>query len=112
MFEHFRITSKSHPKLWALVKKAIPEYRKRSATVYHTENISLTGRYWDGGSLSEYIKLGIDGSVSSVPRRNDFPFTAPDPEIDLTDGTIYVETGTFCGKPRVANIWMFPSEDQ
>lgn len=107
MFE--TITKKSHPKEWAIIKKALPNYRKRTATIAITDKVSLYGRYWDGGSRTTwYIIRG--NSVEQVQSRNDYPFTAPDQEVDLTnpkDGTVVmvVSSGTFCGKPATATLY-------
>ena len=100
------ITKKSHPKEWALITKAFPHYRKRKAVLVETESTSLTGRYWDDGSISRYAIITMPiGTVLQKANRNDFPFTAADTEVDLTDGTQVVQCGIFCGKQGLAYLY-------
>lgn len=99
-----RITKKSHPKTWALLTRTLHNYRKRSATLHIQDDVSLTGRFWDGGSKTDWI-LTKNGTTQTVAPRNDFPFTTPDKDVDLTDGTIAISTGTFCGKSATASIY-------
>ena len=104
MYNTINITKQSHPKEWALITKAFPSYRRRKAVMIETESTSLTGRYWDDGSISYYAVItGTDQSIRS--NRQDFPFTAPDEVIDLTDGTQVVQCGIFCGKPGLAYLY-------
>jgi hypothetical protein len=109
------ITKKSHPKEWALIMLACPGYRKRSAILTETDNVELNGRYWDGGSMSNYwILSGVDGpsvSVDAVGRRNDYPFTGPEREVDLTTGTQVVQCGVFCGRSGYAYLYRKPEEE-
>ena len=113
MFE--KITKKTHPREWAIILKALPSYRKRSAYLSFQDKVSLSGRYWDGGSRTVWHI--ITGSlVNQVPSRSDFPFTAPpDTEIDLAnpnDGAkvMVISSGTFCGKPSTAHLYLSESK--
>jgi len=105
-----KITQKSHPKEWAIIKKVLPNYRKRSAYIHRQSSVSLYGRYWDGGSRTVwYIVRG--SLVEIAPSRNDSPLTAPDIEINLdnqNDGVtvMVVSSGTFCGKPATASLYL------
>jgi hypothetical protein len=105
MRNQISITKTSHPKQWAVILAAFPNYRKRKALMIETESVSLHGRYWDDGSISKYVIVDPSGGMKLAPRRNDFPFTAPDPEIDLADGTQVVQCGVFCGKPGTAYLY-------
>jgi hypothetical protein len=92
-------------KLWDLVKKAVPGYKKKSATLVPGKSVHITGNYWDGGSISRYyFGNTLTGKVIGVSQRNDFPFTAPDDEIVLTDDHFVVQCGIFCGKPGGAYL--------
>jgi hypothetical protein len=92
-YNRIEITKKSHPAEWRLILLAFPNYRKRTANVVETENTTLHGRYWDGGSISRYAIIGPAKTVNQIPNRNDFPFTAPDIEVDLMDGRQVVQCG-------------------
>jgi hypothetical protein len=109
-YNRIEITKKSHPAEWRLILLAFPNYRKRTANVVETENTTLHGRYWDGGSISRYAIIGLAKTVNQIPNRNDFPFTAPDIEVDLMDGRQVVQCGVFCGKPGQAYLYRKPSE--
>ena len=109
MFE--TITKKTHPKEWAIIKKVLPNYRKRTAIMNYQDSVEFHGRYWDGGSRTVwYILRG--NLVDQVPSRNDYPFTAKELEVDLVnpnDGgvsVIVVSAGTFCGKPATACLYI------
>jgi hypothetical protein len=91
--------------MWAIIMQAFPNYRKRKAVLVTTENTELHGRYWDGGSISKYVIVDPAGGMKLAPRRNDFPFTAPDTVVDLRDGTKVVQCGVFCGKAGQAYIY-------
>lgn len=109
MYEQTNITKKSHPVEWALILKAFPTYRKRSALIITTDSTSLSGRYWSDGSISRYSVLhpGNPDAVS-LGNRNDYPFTAPDVEVNLLDGTQVIQCGVFCGKPGQAYLYRGP----
>lgn len=105
MYEQTIITRKSHPAEWALILRCFPSYRKRSATIITTESTMLSGRYWSEGSISRYVVIGAAGGKVPKGNRNDFPFTAADETVDLTDGTKVVQCGVFCGKPGCAYLY-------
>lgn len=107
MYESQNITKKSHPVEWALILRAFPSYRKRSAVIITTESTELSGRYWSDGSISRYVLLN-GGLHTAMPNRNDYPFTAPDEVIDLTNGMKVVQCGVFCGKPGQAYLYRGP----
>jgi hypothetical protein len=107
-YKSTKITKASHPKEWALIKKAVSNYKKRSALLVETESMSLTGRYWSEGSIDYYKKIHPDGRIEHLGNRQDYPFTAPDEEVDLMDGTQVVQCGVFCGKPGTAFLYVKP----
>lgn len=98
------ITKKTHPREWAIIKKVLPNYRKRIAHLSIQKSTTLYGRFWNGGSKTVWFLLR-NGQTEQVAARNDYPFTAPDIEVDLTDGTIAISTGTFCGKASSACLY-------
>jgi len=100
-----KLTKKDNPKEWAVILRAFPDYRKRSAYLFECNSTSLTGRYWSDGSISYYKIIGPTGAVQTVANRQDYPFTAPDQEVDLTDGTQVVQCGIFCGHKGNAYLY-------
>jgi len=108
MYECQEITKSSHPTEWALILKCFPNYRKRKANLIMTERTTMYGRYWSDGSISRYAIVAPGGEITQVPNRNDYPFTTPDEETDLTDGTQVVQCGVFCGKPGQAYLYRGP----
>ena len=105
-----KITKHTHPNEWALIKLAFPNYRKRSASLTMTDNIALTGRYWDDGSLSKYVVIDPTGGMKLAPRRNDYPFNSPDSIVNLADGTQVVQCGIFCGENGLAHLYRKPEK--
>jgi hypothetical protein len=108
MWKREDITKQTHPEYWKLILKAIPDYRKRSASVCFTDSVTLNGRYWSGGSINYYHLVGKCG-VKQIPNRTDFPFTAPDTEIHFQsepDWDAVVESGYFCGKKSHAVLYL------
>jgi hypothetical protein len=99
------ITKKSHPDQWAIIKRAFPDYRKRTARWVQTESVTLFGRYWDEGSKSYYKIVSTNNNVSVVPCRHDYPFMAPDEVVELTPETMVVQCGIFCGKKGTAYLY-------
>ena len=106
-----QITKKSNPKAWAIIKKALPNYSKRSASLHVYDDVELTGRYWDEGSLTEWQILVGGGQVQSVGNRRDFPFQAQNTKVDLTGGKMAVSSGYFCGKVSTAALWVAVDPD-
>ena len=100
------ITKKTHPREWAIIKKVLPNYRKRTAILNHQDSVRLHGRYWDGGSRTTWFTMHRNGIVHQIASRNDYPFTAPEMEISITDGVVVVSAGTFCGKPSTACLYI------
>ena len=107
------ITKASHPKEWALIKLAFPDYKKHRALMIETESTTLTGRYWSDGSKDNYVTVNANGckGLSKVCDRHDYPLATPDAVVDLTDGTKVVQCGIFCGKPGHAYLYTKPEAD-
>ncbi len=94
---------KTH-KAWALLKRVLPNYRKHSAFLHVEDYVTLTGRFWDGGSRDSYVVINLDGSVKHLAGRTDFPFSAPDERIELHTVKAVIQYGTFCGKTSTVKI--------
>ena len=105
MYNRIDITKSSHPAEWALILRCFPSYRKRKANIVETESTELSGRYWDDGSKSVYRIIHVHGEIVDLGDRSDYPFQAPDIEVDLLDGTQVVQCGIFCGRPGQAYLY-------
>ena len=113
----------------ALVKRAFPDYRKRTVSVTTFPGERIINSYWDGGSRDDYAVVHIaSGAVKPLP-------TATHPYFDvgargmagqqtsafrsdhvgniylthLPDGYALIRAGWFCGKPRQATVY-FPQQ--
>lgn len=100
------ITLKNHPALQRIVRDLC---RKQKAYVYFRNEVTLSGTYWDGGSISNYLLVDIKtGNSLQLPGHNPpqfgGPMTAPTRKID--DGCVIVKLGTFCGKPATPSIYI------
>ena len=104
------ITKQSNPAQWALIKQALPNYRKRKAFVSSSDSVELGGRYWSDGSRNDWIIIHPTGP-EAVGSRNDFPFTAPEKVIALDSVIGVVCSGYFCGKPSTAHLYLKPASD-
>ena len=100
---------KERPDIARIIRAALPKYRKHTATLYehHTE-VTPTGTYWDGGSVTTYYHVTQRGSVRHVP--------APSAPPQFGGGEIktfaiphsdaVVSAGTFRGKPSFATVYL------
>lgn len=96
-----------------VVKSAAPDYRKREARVMPTATVTLDGTFWDGGSRSEYAAVELaTGRVSSAPQYAPPQFGGPmsAPVVNIPVGIAIVKTGTFCGKPATATVYVNPAD--
>ena len=107
-----KITRKNNPKAWAIIKKVLPNYRKKSAVLYVGKDVMLSGRFWDSGSLTEWFVGDPKNILHTIKQRQDFPFEALDKIIDLTNGDAAVSTGYFCGKAATAAIYIEKDPDE
>lgn len=90
------------------VLKAIGS-RKRKLAVNVCTHVILTGRYWDGGSKSEYAPFNLHTMqrLSWFPSIN--PMNGPhDEEQPTATGIGIVSTGTFCGKDATPCLSIHP----
>ena len=105
------ITKHTQPHLWAMLKKALPHYRKHSANVSASESgtVELFGGYWDGGSRYGYVSIDAAGNVKplntpSAPPQFGGPTVNP-VEVIPPHGAI-IKAGTFRGRPSIAFIYV------
>lgn len=105
------VNLKDHPQLKKLVLQAFPGYRKAKAFIHRTTSVRMDDTYWDGGSISHYAFVGIQtGSVFPTPGYAPPQFGGPKvtPDIPVAAGVLCVSTGTFCGKPATAAVYVNP----
>jgi len=106
------VTLKQHPEILRVIRAAAPDYRKQQAYLIVCERVTLSDTYWDGGSRSEYAAVNLTtgrhaGAPQYAPPQFGGPRTAP--EVDLPAGVAIVRTGTFCGKPATAAVYVNPA---
>ena len=103
------VTLKDAPEIARLVKAAAPDYRKRQAFIFISDDVSLSNTYWDGGSRSTYTAVNLETLRASTAEQFAPPqFGGPRvaPKVKIPDGACIVETGTFCGKPATASVYL------
>lgn len=106
------IDLKSAPEVLRVIRAADPTYRKHRAYLHVQESVSLSGTYWDGGSLSTYTAVDLaTGRSKGAPQYNPPQFGGPkvDPLVNIPEGVAIVETGVFCGKTANASVYLHPA---
>lgn len=96
-----------------VIKSAAPDYRKRDARIMPTATVTLANTYWDGGSRCEYTAVELaTGRVSAAPQYAPPQFGGPAsaPVVSIPAGIAIVQTGTFCGKPATATVYVNPAD--
>jgi|GEM_PF-2620436 len=101
-----------------IVRAALPAYAKHSILLAVTDSVTLSGRYWSGGSRATYTGLskefgGYAGGQGWRPARQ-FPGQVAPPfgpggdseTVTLSDTYCVVESGVFCGRPATAHLFI------
>ena len=110
-----RVNAKEQPELLRIVRAVSPSYRKHTLMVCFTDHVELTGTYWDGGSRSTYTAVclaTLQTSTASQFAPAEFGGPKKTPSCEIPEGFAIVETGTFCGKPSEAYVYMPERERQ
>jgi hypothetical protein len=102
---------KEHPNIDAMLKRALPNYRKHSVILFDHGSVTNHGSQWDGGSRNFTSLFNRDGSgFRSMPGP-----TAPpqfgggaSTSVKLDDETIALVSGTFRGRPSTVSIYCTP----
>lgn len=103
------VNLKASPALKRLILAADPTYRKKTAMVIASEQVSLSGTYWDSGSRSTYAAVSIaTGCASIYPQYNPPQFNGPkvDPIEGLINGLVIVKTGVAGNKTALAYVYV------
>ncbi len=62
------VNLKERPDIARIIRAAIPNDRKHTATLYeHQTEVTPNGTYWDGGSVSFYVHITRTGGARPVP---------------------------------------------
>lgn len=102
------IKCKDVPEL-AVFVKAVGS-RKQSLTFTVCEKVNLFGRYWNGGSRSEYVAVDIATMKMSQAEHAYNPLVDSESvTIPLPEGIVIIRIGTFCGKPATPHIFINPA---
>lgn len=99
---------KEYPRIAALIKRALPSYRKHSVIVSEYSKVTCHGGAWSGGSRSHYSKCRIDGSCHNsiaVPTAPKHFGGGDDPVVELTDDIVVLSGGIFRGKTATVSIY-------
>ncbi len=124
------ITLKSTPDIKRVITAAFPGYKKQSAFVSaFTEHGVNINSYWDGGSRDVFAVVELaTGRAKQMPTRSHpyFDIAAAGLlnadngvlEVDhvgnvtlktLPEGYALIQSGTFCGKPATAHVYLNPA---
>lgn len=88
-------------------------YRKHTIITYSNRgSVTMRQPYWSGGSRDAYYVLNATtGRLTPIGVSNPTPWPQPpaEEEFVLTHGAIFVQGGTFCGKPATWILTALPS---
>ena len=103
------IERNERPDLWAILKRALPSYKKHSFFVHHQNEVTPNGTSWDGGSKTSWItcnSIGGGTQHAKLGANTGWPnFKQPDPLV-VTDARLVISFGTFRGKPDFASLYL------
>ncbi len=108
------ITLKDHSELKDVLTTM--GYKKHKAFVIDTDSVQLSGTFWDGGSISRYTAVRLDGFPGgykkAMPVQNPPQFGGPReaPTHPVNPGYLIVKMGTFVGNPTMATIYIHPTD--
>ena len=113
MYQTQTIALKDFPFIQRIVK-AVTDSRKQKASVTFCEKVTLSGTYWDEGSISKYTLVTWDTTNPNQMSEMPLPSYAPpqfggpkqDPVVNIEMNQAVVETGYFCGKVATPRIYI------
>lgn len=95
----------------ANIVKLVGSKKRKAILARPTEQVALSGTYWDGGSRSDYFLVDLR-TMQARPLQHVSPvqFGGPrqDPVVNLEPHHAVVEAGTFCGKPATPTVYFHP----
>jgi len=106
---HTEITLQSAPEVARIVRAAFPNYRRHTAVILTSEKCTLHNTFWDGGTRYEYVAVDLGtGTAKGAPHYNPPQFGGPriPPVVDIPEGVVIVQGGTFCGKVARVHIYI------
>lgn len=111
----------NYPGIKKLIVCAFPDYRKKKAMMsYFPENGVQINSYWDGGSKDEFVIVNTSGQIKTLPTSHpeyDLKgISGQTPDVEAVNGNVYlrrlpkgfvlIRSGTFCGKPATAHVYL------
>lgn len=105
-----QINLKDYPQIRTMLKML--GYRRHTARLkFGTDGVELNDTYWDSGSRSTYHLVRICQSTAKHLGQHSPPqFGGQTPIEYFAPGQCIVRTGTFCGKPSHATIYISRSD--
>ncbi len=103
------IKLKDNPVLQALIKKAVPSYRKHNIIVFPCNSVTCHGGAWSGGSRSSYLHVNLTSGHTdsiSVPTAPPQFGGGADPVIELEADRGVISVGTFRGKTATLTLYI------
>lgn len=95
-----------------VMRAACPGYRGRKFALVVAESVTLTDRYWHGGTKSDWCAVDLArGRVAGTPYSTgtSVPWSdTADPEYPLRPGVAVVEHSRFCGKDMGLTLYVHP----
>jgi hypothetical protein len=91
--------SRTDPVIRRIIERTYPNYRGRKVALCPQTYPLNCASYWDGGSRSYFVFLGINGNTVAAPAQSAFdPHVAGLDNVTLPPNVVCVEHVYFCGK--------------
>jgi hypothetical protein len=100
------------PDIKRICRIAFPSYKGRKIKVIEVSEVTLSDRFWDGGTRSEWTAVNLETGERAPPRIAGFKdppnFGGParDPVVPLPQGFAIVENAIFCGKAMGLTVYL------
>jgi hypothetical protein len=104
----------SHPEIRRIARAAFPSYNGRKCSLEVSERCTISNRYWDGGTRSEWIAVDLASGAArgfedlALLNPSEIGGARTDPIVTLPESAVLVEWITFCGKDLGLRIHAAP----
>lgn len=100
-----------HPRLEKLVRRAVPDYRKRKASVDHFPSAVMDDTYWHENTRYSYTIVYLDTWIAKALPQHEAPENGgATPTISHAPGMAVVKHGIFLGSPGIAFVMIDRSD--
>ena len=96
------ITEETHPDIWKIILKILPEYPYKEARLWKKDYMGLVARYNDQGWMCTYYLIQ-NNNIERIPDKLDDDF--PTEFLDIPKGAIGISTGIYPNGISVIDVF-------